>query len=259
MRLEKNEGGALSYGNNVTSHVTMTDEHFLMPLNVLPIQSFGDHIKEDGGFGFITMSLFNELFGDTSLLDPMIIKVSQADGAEVTLTAMPHNEDVGIFMPDWTFEILNAHEHVKVTKVDIGELPVIKTIIVRMFIENDVVRDLLEEHFYDFKVLHNNVWFKVDGETVIVEHLLGEDGEEIMLGRLTDELEVTINVCKDILPVALPEPLPDPLPTEETAPVINSINLDETRELVPPVPPTEEEKRKAREARLKYFEKNPSA
>ncbi len=250
---------ALGRSDMPTSHAKMTDQHYIIPLNVLPLQGFGDHVKEDGGFGFITTGLFDELFGDVSLTDPMIIRVSQPDGAEVTLTAMPHNEDAGIFMPDWTFEILDSHEPVKVTKVDIGELPVVKTIIVRMFIESDVVHDLLEEHFYDFKVLHNNVWFKVDGETVIVEHLLGEDGEEIMLGRLTDELQVTINVCKDILP--FPEPLTEPVPspTEETAPVINSINLDETRELVPPAPPTEEEKRKAREARLKYFEKTPSA
>lgn len=230
----------------------MTENHYLFPLNVLPLQGFGDHIKEEGGFGFIHLDLFNELFGDISLLDPMIIKLSQPDGAEVTLTAVPHNEDSGIFLPDWAFEILDAHEPVKVDKLDIGELPVVKTIVVRMFAENESVRDLLEDHFYDFKVLHNNIWFKVNGETIIVEHLLGEDGEEVMLGRLTDEVAVTINVSRDIVPLHEPEPEP-----ESISEPVDSIAFDEPRILAPPAPPTDEEKRKAREARLKYFSKNP--
>lgn len=225
-------------------------DKYLFPLSILPLQSFGDHVKEEGGFGFIKSSLFMEMFGDSSTMDPMIIRVSQDDGAEVTVTAMPHNEDDGIFMPDWTFDILNANEPVAIEKADISELPVIKTIIVRMFIESETVKELLEGHFYDFKVLHNNVWFKINDETVIVEHLLGEDGEEIMFGRLTDELGVTVNVSKDIEPIVPPAPIIE----EPASPILNSI-VDEARELVPPAPPTDEEKRLAREARLKYFEK----
>jgi hypothetical protein len=225
-------------------------DKYLFPLSILPLQSFGDHVKEEGGFGFIKSSLFMEMFGDSSTMDPMIIKVSQDDGAEVTVTAVPHNEDDGVFMPDWAFDILNANEPVAIEKADISELPVIKTIIVRMFIESESVKELLEEHFYDFKVLHNNVWFKINDETVIVEHLLGEDGEEIMFGRLTDEVAVTVNVSKDIEPIVPPVPII----AEPVSPILNSI-VDEPRELVPPAPPTDEEKRLAREARLRYFSK----
>jgi hypothetical protein len=220
---------------------------YLFPLSILPIQSFGDHVKEEGGFGFIKSELFMELFGDVSESSPMVIKVN--------LTAMPHNEDDGVFVPEWAFEILNADEPVRVEKMDTEELPVIKTIIVRMFIENELVKETLEGHFYDFKVLHSNIWFKIDGETVIVEHLFGEDGDEIMFGRLTDELAVTVNVSKDIEPFVEPFTEQEAMPVP-VSPIINSI-ADEPRELAPPVPPTEEEKRKAREARLKYFTKNP--
>ncbi len=229
-------------------------DKYLFPLSILPLQGFGDHVKEEGGFGFIKGNIFEEMFGDVGISQPMIIRVSQADGAEVTLTAVPHNEDDGVFIPDWAFEILNMAEPVKVEKVDISELPVIKTIIVRMFIANETVRDVLEEHFYDFKVLHNNIWFKINGETIIVEHLLGEDGNELMLGRLTDELAVTINVSSDVEPLAAPLPVVEPL----TEPVTRvPIDMDEERPLVPPAPPTEEEKRAAREARLRYFERRP--
>jgi hypothetical protein len=224
-------------------------DKYLFPLSILPLQGFGDHVKEEGGFGFIKSDLFMEMFGDTSMTDPMIIKVSQADGAEVTVTAVPHNEDDGVFVPDWAFEILNQNEPVDIEKVDINELPLVKTVVVRMFIENESVKDMLEEHFYDFKVLHNNMWFKINDETIIVEHLLGEDGTEVMLGRLTDELAVTINISKDI------EPIAEPIPTQPVMETIteSAIDMTEERSLVPPAPPTEEEKRAAREARLRYF------
>jgi len=230
----------------------MSRTHYLFPLNILPLQGFGDHIKEEGGFGFIPSDLFMEMFGDTSMTDPMIIKISQGDGAEVTVTATPHNEDGdGVFLPDWAFEILNQHEQVTVEKVDIGELPVIKEIVVRMFTAVDDINEQLEEHFYDFKVLHNNIWFKINDETVIVEHVIGEDGDELLLGRLTDEVAVTINVSHDVEPLTTPpmltEPVEDSPPT--TPPQINEM----VHELAPPAPPTEDEKRRAREARLRYF------
>ncbi len=231
-----------------------SNSHYLFPINILPLQGFGDHIKEEGGFGCIPSDLFMELFGDNSLTSPMIIKVSQEDGAEVTVTAGPHNEDTGVFMPDWSFEVLNAHEKVKVEKVDIGELPVIKEIVVRMFTAMENVNDVLEEHFYDFKVLHNNIWFKINGETVIVEHVIGEDGDELMIGRLTDEVALTINVSHDVEPLTTP-PIPME-PVEESPPTLPQIN-EVVHELAPPAPPTEDEKRRAREARLRYFSRQP--
>ncbi len=221
-------------------------------MGILPIQSFGDHVKEDGGFGFIKSDTFMEMFGDVGLGEPMVIKLSQADGAEVTLTAVPHNEDDGVFVPDWVFEILNSNEPVHVEKMDTSELPVIKEIVVRMFIKSETTQEVLQEHFYDFKVLHSNIWFKIDDETVIVEHLIGEDGAEIMLGRLTEEVAVTVNISGDVEPVAAP-----PVPVVPVEPARVPIDMTEERPLAPPAPPTEEEKRAAREARLRYFSRQP--
>ena len=48
----------------IVSQYRMFDK-YLVPLGILPLQGFGDHVKEEGGFGFIKSDLFMEMFGDT--------------------------------------------------------------------------------------------------------------------------------------------------------------------------------------------------
>lgn len=198
--------------------------------------------SELNGIALIPQNIFEALFygseDDTRIFGINVI--CEITDKYVAIKCMPHNEDEDIiFLPDWAREYL-GNGTAKINKIDF-DLPRAQTIRARV-IDNEMyhidIKEQLEDLLSDFKFIQANIVLTIEIETmgnypaqIWIEDVVDEDGIPCIGAALLGE-EVRLDMC---------EPL-------ERAP-----EFEPTEPIVPEVISQEEQRRIAREARLRRF------
>ena len=227
-------------------------------LSILPLQSFDDYNTPEGGVGFISLTYFDTLFGNSLDLSIMAITVTSADRS-IAIKCMPHDEDEDIiYLPDWAREYLGDGT-AQINKIDLDATPVAQTIRARV-IDNEMyhvdIKEELEKLLSNFKFIQANIVLAIEIDsmggypaTIWIEEVFDEEGTTCVgPAQLGDEVRLDMGEPLERAPefepsvVPVPEPVPVPVPEPE---------------LVVPEPIEElsvqERTRIAREARLKRF------
>ncbi len=234
-------------------------------LSILPLQSFDDYNTPEGGVGFICTTYFDALFGgqiDTSI---MAITVTSNDRS-IAIKCMPHDEndyDDIIFLPDWAREYLGKGT-AQINRVDFDAIPKAQTIRARV-IDNEIyhidIKEQLEELLSNFKFIQANIVLTVEIETmggypgqIWIEDVLDEEGNSCVGPAVLGE-EVRLDMAEPLEhapefdPVVAPAPAPAPSPIMAPEPEPVTSTLEPEPLTISP----EEQRRIAREARLRRF------
>ncbi len=257
----------------------LTRKNFRMKnLSILPLQSFDDYNTPEGGVGFICTTYFDALFGGQLDASIMAITVTSNDRS-IAIKCMPHDEDEYddiIFLPDWAREYL-GNGTAQINKVDFDGIPRAQTIRARV-IDNEIyhidIKEQLEDVLSNFKFIQANIVLTVEIETmggypgqIWIEDVLDEDGAPCVGPALLGE-EVCLDMAEPLehapefdpvitapvkSPVIASEPEPVASASEPEPLTIRPEERQQSRHSAAENLSAEEQRRIAREARLRRF------
>ena len=224
----------------------------MQPLSILPLQGFDDYVSPNGGVAFIPGPTFEAFFYGTEDISTImgITITGSITNRSIAIKCMPHNEDEDcIYVPEWVREYL-GEEIAHINKIDLDAIPIARTIRARV-IDNEMyhidIKEQLEDLLSDFKFIQANIVLTVEIEamgnypaTIWIEDVLDDNGTSYDgPAQLREEVQLDMNEplehAPEFDPVLASEPEPEPEP--EPTVVVSS----------------EEQRRIAREARLRRF------